>query len=47
MRKRTPEYPSTFLKNVARAADKAMEEVLEEDRLLRDLGIEPESGRSR
>lgn len=32
---------------VERAADRAVAEVLEEDRLLREFGIFPESGRSR
>jgi fructose-1,6-bisphosphatase/inositol monophosphatase family enzyme len=32
---------------IERAADRAVAEVLEEDRLLREFGIFPESGRSR
>ena len=32
---------------IERAADKAARDVLEEDRLLREYGIEPEAGRSR
>lgn len=32
---------------IERAADAAVDEVLEEDRLLREHGIFPESGRSR
>lgn len=32
---------------IERAADRAVDEVLEEDRLLREYGIEPEHGRSR
>ena len=32
---------------IERAADRAAAEVLEEDRLLREYGIEPEQGRSR
>ena len=32
---------------IARAADAAAEQVLEEDRLLRQYGIEPVTGRSR
>lgn len=50
--RRTPRrpagFPETFLpQRVASAADRAMEEVLEEDRLLREHGIVPQSGRSR
>ena len=33
--------------HIERAADRAVAEVLEEDRLLREFGIVPESGRSR
>ncbi len=38
---------STFLPQVASAADRAMQEVLDEDKLLRTHGIMPVNGRSR
>jgi hypothetical protein len=38
----------TFLpSSIVSAADRAMQEVLDEDRLLREFGIQPRNGRSR
>ncbi len=46
-RTRPKSVEDTFLPQVANAADRAMQEVLEEDKLLRKFGIVPTNGRSR